>query len=63
MIYSFVVMKVGMKLEVRYIRKDEFLCQKGVGAYEHPRYEKSAPFSLMQWGAMTTRAQMGPQKI
>lgn len=29
MIYSSVVKKVGMKLEVRYIRKDEFLCQKG----------------------------------
>lgn len=44
-------------------KKGQVSVPKGVGAYEHPRYEKSAPFSLMQWGAMTTRAQMGPQKI
>lgn len=36
---------------------------KEVGAYEYPRYEKSVPFSLMQWGVMTTKAQIGPQKI
>lgn len=44
-------------------KKRQVSVPKGVGAYEHPRYEKSATFSLMQWGAMTTKAQIGPQKI
>ena len=44
-------------------KKGRVSVPKGVGAYEHPRYEKSAPFSIRQWGTMTIRAQMGPQKI
>lgn len=44
-------------------KKGRISVQRGEKGYEHAVYEKSAKFSLMQWGAMTTKAQIGLQKI
>lgn len=44
-------------------KKGPISVQRGEKGYEHAVYEKSAKFSLMQWGAMTTKAQIGLQKI